>query len=37
MGKIRAKQAHNEDTRGEKALCLLLHGDAAFAGQVCIV
>ena len=33
MGRIRAKQHRMCDTRREKGLCLLIHGDAAFAGE----
>ena len=33
VGKARAKQYQHEDTRREKVGCLLIHGDAAFAGQ----
>ena len=33
IGKVRAKQAQREDTEAEQVLPLLLHGDAAFAGQ----
>lgn len=32
-GRIRAKQALYGDASGEKAMALLVHGDAAFAGQ----
>ncbi len=32
-GRIRAKQALYGDASGEKAMALLIHGDAAFAGQ----
>ncbi len=33
LGKVRAKQFQNNDTDRTKALAILLHGDAAFAGQ----
>ena len=33
IGKVRAKQAQKKDVSKEKVLPLLLHGDAAFAGQ----
>ncbi|MCB9957746.1 MAG: 2-oxoglutarate dehydrogenase E1 component [Rhodospirillaceae bacterium] len=33
MGKVRAKQMQLEDTEREKVMGVLLHGDAAFAGQ----
>ena len=33
LGKVRAKQDLREDTERSKVLGLLLHGDAAFAGQ----
>jgi 2-oxoglutarate dehydrogenase E1 component len=33
LGKVRAKQDLREDTERRKVLGLLLHGDAAFAGQ----
>ncbi len=33
IGKVRAKQVQRGDTQGTKVLPLLLHGDAAFAGQ----
>jgi 2-oxoglutarate dehydrogenase E1 component len=32
-GSVRARQHRRKDTKGEKAISLLLHGDAAFAGQ----
>lgn len=32
-GRIRAKQALYRDASGEQAMALLIHGDAAFAGQ----
>ena len=32
-GKTRAEQFYRGDTEGKKAMSLLLHGDAAFAGQ----
>lgn len=32
-GKCRAKMHYMQDTKGDKVLPLLLHGDAAFAGQ----
>eukprot|EP00092_Neocalanus_flemingeri_P041311 GFUD01044984.1.p1 GENE.GFUD01044984.1~~GFUD01044984.1.p1 ORF type:complete len:1026 (+),score=327.77 GFUD01044984.1:62-3139(+) len=32
-GKVRAEQFYRGDTEGKKAMALLLHGDAAFAGQ----
>lgn len=33
LGKVRAKQMQKNDTEREKVMALLLHGDAAFAGQ----
>lgn len=33
VGKVRAKQTMNDDKEGASVLPLLLHGDAAFAGQ----
>ncbi len=33
LGKVRAKQDHTHDRERTKALAILLHGDAAFAGQ----
>jgi 2-oxoglutarate dehydrogenase E1 component len=33
IGKVRAKQVQRDDKDGTKVLPLLLHGDAAFAGQ----
>ena len=33
LGKVRAKQAHNGDGERHHSIGLLLHGDAAFAGQ----
>ncbi len=33
LGKVRAKQVQKNDSEREKVMCLLLHGDAAFAGQ----
>lgn len=33
IGKVRAKQAHRKDYESIKVLPLVLHGDAAFAGQ----
>ena len=33
VGKVRAKQVQRDDTDAEEVLPLLLHGDAAFAGQ----
>jgi len=32
-GKVRAEQFYRGDTEGKKAMSVLLHGDAAFAGQ----
>ncbi len=32
-GSVRARQERRGDTRGEKVLAILVHGDAAFAGQ----
>ncbi|HPO25644.1 MAG TPA: thiamine pyrophosphate-dependent enzyme, partial [Arenimonas sp.] len=32
-GSVRARQMRREDTKGEKVLPILIHGDAAFAGQ----
>jgi 2-oxoglutarate dehydrogenase E1 component len=33
LGKVRAKQRQKNDVEREKVMALLLHGDAAFAGQ----
>ena len=33
QGKTRAEQFYREDTEGRKVMSVLLHGDAAFAGQ----
>ncbi len=33
MGRVRAKQDRNGDVAREKVVCLLIHGDAAFAGE----
>ena len=33
LGKVRAKQAQRKDTAREQVMGILLHGDAAFAGQ----
>jgi len=33
VGKVRAKQVQREDTDRTKVMALLMHGDAAFAGQ----
>ncbi len=33
LGKVRAKQTHNNDIERHHTMGLLLHGDAAFAGQ----
>ena len=33
MGRVRAKQDRNGDESREKVVCLLIHGDAAFAGE----
>ena len=33
VGKVRAKQQQREDDDHKQVVCLLLHGDAAFAGQ----
>ncbi|MCC5974873.1 MAG: 2-oxoglutarate dehydrogenase E1 component [Rubellimicrobium sp.] len=33
LGKVRAKQAQKNDTERKTVLAILLHGDAAFAGQ----
>ena len=33
-GKTRAKQHYSGDATGEKSMSILLHGDAAFSGQV---
>merc|ERR1719225_1283900 len=33
QGKVRAEQFYRGDTEGKKAMSILLHGDAAFAGQ----
>ncbi|HWK49221.1 MAG TPA: 2-oxoglutarate dehydrogenase E1 component, partial [Steroidobacter sp.] len=32
-GSVRARQQRRSDTKGDKVLALLIHGDAAFAGQ----
>jgi 2-oxoglutarate dehydrogenase E1 component len=32
-GSVRARQHRRKDTKGEKVVSILLHGDAAFAGQ----
>ena len=32
-GSVRARQHRRKDTKGEKVISILLHGDAAFAGQ----
>jgi 2-oxoglutarate dehydrogenase E1 component len=34
MGKTRAKQTKHGDHEREKVMCLMLHGDASFYGQV---
>ncbi len=33
MGRIRAKQDRRDDSRRERGMALLIHGDAAFAGE----
>jgi len=33
LGRVRAKQDRRQDTKREKVLPILIHGDAAFAGQ----
>ncbi len=33
LGRMRAKNDRDEDPRGDKGLVLLIHGDAAFAGE----
>jgi 2-oxoglutarate dehydrogenase E1 component len=33
LGKTRAKQRQKKDTERSRIICLLMHGDAAFAGQ----
>ena len=33
LGRVRAKQDHRQDTKREKVMGLLVHGDAALAGQ----
>ena len=33
LGKTKAKQFYDGDEDGKKSMALLLHGDAAFAGQ----
>ncbi|MCS6913694.1 MAG: 2-oxoglutarate dehydrogenase E1 component [Myxococcales bacterium] len=33
LGRVRAKQRRRQDTRHERVLGVLIHGDAAFAGQ----
>ncbi len=33
LGKVRAEQHHLQDTQRQKVMSLLIHGDAAFAGQ----
>ena len=36
-GKTRAKQFYSGDEERTKSMSLLLHGDAAFSGQVCVL
>ena len=36
QGKTRAEQFYHGDSEGKKVLSILLHGDAAFAGQGCV-
>ncbi|HMO18194.1 MAG TPA: 2-oxoglutarate dehydrogenase E1 component [Oligoflexia bacterium] len=33
MGRTKARQERMDDPEGDKVLCIILHGDAAFAGQ----
>ena len=33
VGRVRARQDRKDDTARERGLCILLHGDAAFAGE----
>lgn len=33
LGRVRAKQDRIRDTQGEHCMCMLIHGDASFAGQ----
>lgn len=33
MGRVRSKQDRHGDTAREKVVCMLIHGDAAFAGE----
>ncbi len=33
QGKVKAEQFYRGDTEGKKVMSILLHGDAAFAGQ----
>ena len=33
QGKVKAEQFYRGDSEGKKAMSILLHGDAAFAGQ----
>ncbi len=35
QGKVRAEQFYRGDREGKKVMSILLHGDAAFSGQVC--
>jgi len=37
QGKTRAEQYYRGDKNGDKVMSILLHGDAAFAGQVCLI
>jgi hypothetical protein len=37
QGKVRAEQFYRGDQEGKKVMSILLHGDAAFSGQVNIV
>jgi 2-oxoglutarate dehydrogenase E1 component len=34
QGKVRAEQFYRGDQEGKKVMSILLHGDAAFSGQV---
>lgn len=34
QGKTKAEQYYRDDTNGNKVMSILMHGDAAFSGQV---
>lgn len=36
LGRVRAKQDHKGDKERKKVMAILIHGDAAFAGQGCV-